>query len=40
MNSEDLVAKIRDEYEKGLEMLGGAMEEERKRQLDHIIYVT
>ena len=34
ISSEDLVAKIRKEYETGLEQLGGAMEEERKRQLD------
>ena len=34
LTSEDLVAKIRDEYERGLQQLGGAMEEERKRQLD------
>lgn len=30
------MAKLRDEYEKGLDALGGAMEEERKRQFDSI----
>jgi len=34
MNAEQLVAKLRDEYEKGLDALGGSMEEERKRQFD------
>ena len=34
MNAEQLVAKLRDEYEKGLDALGGVMEEERKRQFD------
>ena len=36
INSQELVAKLRDEYEKGLDALGGAMEEERKRQFDSI----
>lgn len=36
VNSQELVAKLRDEYEKGLDALGGAMEEERKRQFDSI----
>lgn len=40
LTSEDLVAKIRDEYERGLQQLGGAMEEERKRQLDQILEAT
>ena len=34
LNASELVAKLRDEYEKGLDALGGVMEEERKRQFD------
>jgi hypothetical protein len=31
LNSQELVNKLRSEYEKGLDTLSGAMEEERKR---------
>jgi len=36
MGAQEVVAKLREEYEKGLDALGGAMEEERKRQFDSI----
>ena len=36
IDSQQLVEQLRAEYEKGLDALGGAMEEERKRQFDTI----
>lgn len=36
MGAQEVVQKLREEYEKGLDALGGAMEEERKRQFDSI----
>jgi len=34
VDSQELVARLREEYEKGLDSLSGAMDEERKRQFD------
>lgn len=36
LDSKDFMNKVKDEYEKGLIVLDGAMDEERKRQFEMI----